>query len=187
VAVRGCGAECAFLESEIVMKQKRPKMHAGDIEIAIAHRYGWRRYFIVPNVHWGLNFWHELDMLVVSPVGWATEIEIKVSASDLKADKKKIHGHRSDRIRQLYFAVPEDLRAKAMELIPERAGLIIVKPDMAPYAYGKTEIVKTPKTNSGARKLNEKELQKLGKLAAMRIWSLKAVVYRQQREKVKLL
>lgn len=161
------------------------KMHAGDIEIAIAHRYGWRRYFIVPNVHWGLNFRHELDMLIVSPAGWATEIEIKVSVSDLKADQKKAHCHESNRIRLLYFAVPEHLQIKALELIPRRAGLIIVRPDTVPYAARKTEIIKSPKTNKAARKLNATELEKLGKLAAMRIWSLKKCIYQRQREKRK--
>ncbi len=163
-------------------RDRMTKMHAGDIEVAIAYRYGWRKNFIVPNVHWGLNFRHELDMLVVSAAGWATEIEIKVTVADLRADRKKAHGHLSNRIRLLYFAVPEALQQKALELIPERAGLIIVRPDLANYNYRKTEVVKTPKPNKTARKLNDKELLKLGKLAAMRIWSLKATRYQRQRD-----
>lgn len=168
-------------------------MHAGDIEIAIARRYGWREYFIVPNVRWGLGFRHELDMLVVSPSGYATEIEIKVTASDLKVDQKKRHGHRDylNRIRYLYFAVPESLQVKAMELIPERAGLIIVRPQLLFYdpvesLKPRTEIVKRAATDTSARKLDATELQKLGKLAAMRIWSLKEALYRAQRREVRI-
>jgi len=157
------------------------KLHAGDIEILVARHFSYRRNLIVPNVSWGLGFRHELDMLIVSPVGWATEIEIKVSLSDLKADTHKRHNHESPKLRQLYFAVPEKLEAHAMELIPERAGLIVIRDDPR-YRY-RVDIAKSPKINSMARKLTPAEITKLGHLAAMRIWSLKEVIYRLQRER----
>lgn len=157
-------------------------MHAGDIELALAYRYKWRQNLIVPNVYYGLHFPHELDLMVVTPSGWATEIEIKVSISDLKADQKKSHGHRSNRIKYLYFAVPEALQVPALELIPERAGLFIVRPDLELYEYRKTEIVKSPTTNKCARKVTTDERIKLNELATMRIWSLKEVIYRMQRQ-----
>lgn len=160
---------------------KRPKIHAGDIELALAHRYKWRQNLIVPNVYYGLNFRYELDLMIVTPSGWATEIEIKVSVADLKADRKKTHNHYSNRIKYLYFAVPEDLRAPALELIPERAGLFIVRPDLELYEYRKTEIIKSPITNKLARKITTSERIKLNELATMRIWSLKEVIYKLQR------
>ena len=43
------------------------------------------------------------------------------------------------------------------------------------------ELVKAPKINKNARKLNDKEMSKLYELAAMRIWSLKRVIYNLQR------
>ena len=161
---------------------KKPKMHAGDIELALAHRYKWRQNLIVPNVYYGLHFNHELDLMIVTSAGWATEIEIKVSVADLKADKKKTHDHYSNRIKYLYFAVPEELQAPALELIPERAGLFIIRPDLEPFEYRKTEIVKSPTTNKHARKITTDERIKLNELATMRIWSLKEVVYRLQRK-----
>jgi len=161
---------------------KKPKMHAGDIELALAYRYKWRQNLIVPNVYYGLGFRYELDLMIVTPAGWATEIEIKVSLSDLKADKKKKHNHFSNRIKYLYFAVPEKLRDQALELIPERAGLFIVRPDLQPNNFRKTEIIKTPFTNKSARKITNAERIKLNELATMRIWSLKKVIYDLQRE-----
>ena len=156
-------------------------MHAGDIELALAYHYNWRQNLIVPNIYYGLGFRYELDVLVVTPSGWATEIEIKVSVTDLKADQKKTHGHRSNKIKYLYFAVPEKLQAQALELIPERAGLFIIRPDLEPYEYRKTEIVKPPITNKSARKITTAERIKLSELATMRIWSLKKRVYELQR------
>ena len=158
-------------------------MHAGDIELALAYRYKWRQNLIVPNVYYGLHFSYELDLMVVTPSGWATEIEIKVSVSDLKADQKKIHGHHSNRIKSLYFAVPEKLQDVALTLIPVRAGLFIVRPDLEPYEYNKTEIVKTPITNKTARKITDAERCTLNELATMRIWSLKKHLYESQRRR----
>lgn len=160
---------------------KKPEMHAGDIELALAYHYNWRQNLIVPNVYWGLGFRYELDVMVVTPAGWATEIEIKVTVSDLKADQKKSHGHHSHKIKYLYFAVPEKLQAPALELIPERSGLFIVRPDLKPNDYRKTEIVKSPTINKHARKITADERIKLNELATMRIWSLKKHLYELQR------
>jgi hypothetical protein len=162
-------------------KKASPKLHAGDIEIIIAREFGYRRNLIVPNVFWGLGFRHELDILIVSPSGWAKEVEIKVSLSDLKADKKKGHNHNSQKIQQLYFAVPEKLENQAIELIPERAGLIVICYDDRRSRYY-CRFPKTAKINREARKLTPEEITKLGSLAAMRIWSLKECIYRLQRE-----
>ena len=60
-----------------------------------------RSHIVVPNVSYGLGFNHELDLLSIStPAHIGTEIEIKVSVSDLKRDAKKKHPHKDHRIRQ---------------------------------------------------------------------------------------
>ena len=155
-------------------------MHSGDIEVMLSRYFDCRVNTIVPNVSYGLHI-HEVDLLVVSHSGYATEIEIKTSLSDLKADLKKAHGHRSNKIKYLYFAVPLELRDKALELIPERAGLLVIMPNKYNNDWYVTNI-KAPIVNKQARKLTEKELIKLGSLAAMRIWSLKEIIYRHQRD-----
>jgi hypothetical protein len=166
-------------------------MHKGEMEVILARHLNPRINLIVPNVSWGLGI-HEVDLLVLSPSNYASEIEIKISLADLKADLKKEHGHYSNKIKKLYFAVPKELEEKALEIIPERAGLFVVDQGytkkgwryggkLEPYVYLK----RSPKLNPTARNLNDKEIKKLYELAAMRIWSLKETVYRLQKQKDK--
>lgn len=159
------------------------KIHAGDIEIAIARYLNPRINLIVPNVSWGLGT-YEKDMFLLTPSGYAWEIEIKVSKSDLIADKKKLHGHYSNKIKRLYFAIPDFLEKEALVHIPERAGLFVVI-DRGSYNYVK--LVRPAKINLGAEKLSDDEILKLHKLAAIRIWSLKEIIYRLQRGKKEML
>ena len=90
-------------------------------------------------------------MLVLSKAGYMSEIEIKISVSDFKADftgkpdkhemlikgkaPMKIEGREWVRnwelvkphcIKHFYFAVPVDLHAKIDPLLPDYAGLIVV-------------------------------------------------------------
>jgi len=137
-----------------------------DIEIAIANHFGHRQNIIVPNVSWGAGFNHECDILIIRPSGAAIEIEIKISAGDLKRDKDKQHQHNSRFIRQLFFAIPEFMR-KYIEHVPEKAGILIVKDS------GKVETVRPAKINKSFIKMNQNQVTKIAHLGTMRIWSLK--------------
>jgi hypothetical protein len=137
-----------------------------DIEIALANYLDYRINVIVPNISWGLRI-HEVDLLVLTPSNYVWEIEIKTSIADLKADLKKPHGHYSNKIKRLYFAVPYNLKEQALSLIPERAGLFIIEKN------SRVVLIKTPKLNITAKKLSEKDINHLYRLAAMRIWTLK--------------
>jgi hypothetical protein len=149
------------------------KLNCLDIEIAVTNAFGYRQNTIVPNVSYGLHI-HEVDLLIVSKNGYCTEVEIKTSISDLKADLKKKHQHKSSRIKYFYFAIPEGLQEKALPLIPERAGLIIVK--QGEYDSVRCDIIKSPIVNKEARALTQGELIKLGYLASLRIWNLKRII-----------
>jgi hypothetical protein len=156
-------------------------MHSGEIEVLVARYLGNTATIVVPNISWGLHI-HECDLLVLTSSGYAWEIEIKTSVADLKADQKKKHGHNSNKIKRLYFAVPIELQDKALELIPERAGLFVAGVGIKshrPYV----SLVRVPKLNPRARKLTPEEIKKLYELAVLRIWSLKEVIYRLQKEK----
>jgi hypothetical protein len=155
-------------------------MHSGHIEIAVAELFNFRLNIIVPNVYWGLGLKHECDMIVVSPAGFATEIEIKISRSDFKADFKKNNekygsgdlkgwGHYSSKIKKFYYAVPHDLNIE--DLLPPRTGLIKV------YNFHRAKIIYPAKVNHEARRLNKDEIDKLLHLGCMRIWSLKQSLY----------
>ena len=146
-----------------------------DIEVAVAKHLNYRQHLIVPNVFWGMGFNHELDLAVITKARYLWEVEIKVSKSDLKADLLKRHQHFNILISRLYFAIPEAL-LDFMELIPERAGIFVVS--AAPPLYKNwpkisVKEVRKAKINKSAKPLNEKQMQKMYHLAAMRIWRLK--------------
>lgn len=139
-----------------------------DIEIAIARQFDFRRNLIVPNVSYGLNFRHELDVAVVTKEGYVTEFEIKTSAQDLKRDLLKQHGHRSDKIRRQFVAVPKFLAELAVVTFPESWGVLSLGDDK-----WNLETLRHPRINKTARPLRNDEMTHLYELAAMRTWTLK--------------
>jgi hypothetical protein len=145
-----------------------------EIEEAVARLFGIRQHIIVPNASWGLGL-HECDLLIVRPSGYAIEVEIKTSKADLKQDAKKSHGHYSEKIKQLYFAVPKDLYDAACEYAPFDAGIITVAASDPEWRLGKlfAHIERESPIRKNARPLNEKEILKAATLGAMRVWSLK--------------
>jgi len=143
------------------------KITAIEIESAVARFYGIRETIMVPNVSWGL-LEHEADMVIVKASRWADEIEIKCSASDIKADLRKNNGKghiRSPMIRKLWFAVPAELSDNPN--IPLFAGILKITERRS------VEVMRPAEINPNARKLTEKEMYKLMRLGCMRIWSLK--------------
>lgn len=143
-----------------------------DIEIAIAGRFSPRQNVIVPNLSWGLGLRHEIDVAVVSPKSrYLREIEIKTSKSDLVRDKEKRHGHRSNLVRELFFAVPEALREVALTETPPHSGVMVVSEDE--FGDRWTTLIRAAKVNKEAKPLSEPQMCHLYHLAAMRIWTLK--------------
>lgn len=103
----------------------KPRLTARHIEIAVAKHFGYRVNLIVPNVSWGWGLRHEADMLVLRPSGLCDEVEIKTTASDIRADLKKSFGHwESRRIARVWFAVPHTLADNPD--IPAAAGVLSV-------------------------------------------------------------
>ena len=145
-------------------------MTSSFVEIAVARHFNYRMNLIIPNVYWGLGLSYEVDLLIVSPSGYATEVEIKVSKSDIKADLSKRHTHNSKLIKRFYFAVPESLAD--CEYLPKDAGLVTVTD------FGVCKILRPPRVNKEARRLSEGQLHILRGLAAMRIWDLKESIAR---------
>ncbi len=157
------------------MKKPRPKTL--DMEIAVSTYFNIRQNLIVPNVSWGM-FAYEVDLCILSPAGYATEVEIKVSRSDLIKDKEKPHGHRSTKIKYLYFAIPEHMR-KDIEHVPERAGVLIVKYSEPRKLYGVDYPGGFYCSKERDAQIHTKykwadyERDGLMRLGAMRIWGLK--------------
>jgi hypothetical protein len=140
-----------------------------EIEIYLSNYFNCRQNIIVPNIGNGLNI-HECDLLIIRKSGYATEIEIKTSVQDIKADLKKSHKHQSNKIREFYFAIPKELE-HAIEFIPKHAGIITIEKHSAQQLT--INMLRGAKLNTEARKLTSEEICKVGHLAAMRIWNLK--------------
>ena len=140
------------------------KIKTLDMEIAVSKYLNYRKNLVIPNVSWGM-FMYELDLFMLTPSGYGTEVEIKVSKADLIKDKSKSHGHRNSMIKYLYFAIPWYLK-KDIEHIPARAGILIVLDTGRCYKLRNAEC-------NNCYKFTDKQRNKLLELMAMRIWRLK--------------
>ncbi len=140
----------------------------------------WRRNFVaLPNSN-SFTSW-EADLLVCSNAGYLTEIEIKVTRQDWRNDKKKDkfkwlaqEGRKAygwGFIKQFYYAVPMELAIVWGEIgIPAWAGVIGINPVVPGQKYSNALCVK-PAEQFTTPKLNDKQLIKLARLAACRIWT----------------
>jgi len=148
------------------------KFTTPEMELALSKHFNIRRNIIVPNVSYAL-FNHETDLLVLTNAGYATEIEIKVSAWDLKKDKKKRHKHNSKLIHKLFFAIPYYLK-NYIEDIPSKAGILLVHPPYRKRYY--IECLRGPELNKSPKWTAEQRYE-LVRLSTMRVWFLKEKIY----------
>lgn len=164
-----------------------------EMEIAVMAHLNPRQNIVVPNVTGaGVNFGnvdylHECDVLSLSKTGYATEVEIKVSKSDLKKDLQKQHAHDNRFIKYLYFAVPRNLVATAIELLPENIGILCV--ERRPFWNGKVaenpsvEVIRGAIPRKDARKWNEAQRNQLMRLGVLRILGLKRKIRELEKTK----
>jgi len=161
-----------------LMVGNTPKITTPEMEVALSTFLDYRVNLIVPNVYWGMNI-HECDLLVVSKAGYLTEIEIKVTRADLRADAKKWHGHESRKIKRLFFALPDYLE-HCLDMVPERAGIILVRPNTdlseAWVSPPRCREIRPAKRNPAASKISDADRYKIARLGALRIWGLKRAV-----------
>jgi len=156
-----------------------------EMEIALMKFFDTSKNLIVPNVSWGLGL-NECDLLILNKSGYATEIEIKVSKADLIRDRQKKHEHNRANVlvKDFYFAVPYDLIADALSVMPKRAGLYGVKKYYDPsdkHQYYDIRMIDKAKSNIGARAWSDKNRCKLAYLGALRILKLKQKALRLEK------
>jgi len=104
-----------------------------EIEVAIMREFDFRQNLIVPNISNQMGIVaFETDVLVLTKSNYAYGFEIKVSKSDLKADFKKPQHIKFNEMRNgktglerfygklkhFSYAVPEQIKECALELIP---------------------------------------------------------------------
>jgi len=148
------------------------------MEIELMSGLNFIQKVIIPNVKYGICYnnkeLHECDLLVLSKSKYATEIEIKISKSDFKADFKKKHKHDHILIKNFYYAVPEELEEFAVDMIENNnpdAGLYVVKKSNWNGGYFLSEVKKPSKQN--CIKWPDELYYKLLRLGSLRIYNLK--------------
>lgn len=162
------------------MANGEPNMNAMDIERAMAHHIGIRTHVIVPNVSWAM-FDYELDLCSLDIHSmYATEVEIKISKSDLKADLKKPHHHHNPWMHYLYFAMPESMQ-DCIDLVPEHAGIYLVKES---NKWGEPEVLKAKQAvvNKEAKKWDDHKAFELARLASLRYWNTRGYLETAKKE-----
>lgn len=149
-----------------------PKPHAGQIELAVVALLNYRRFVIVPNVSWGLGLNYEADLLALDPQNRFTEIEIKTTPGDLRADFKKSRYHDASWVSRLCYAVPEDLVADVQAVVKPGVGIIAVS--ACSHGIGwKARWIRQARHNALCREPSDAVIKKFMSLGCMRIWSLK--------------
>lgn len=166
------------------------KMTTLEIELALMSSLNYRANYVVPNVT-DMSFLtkFETDMLCVTKSGYATAIEIKVSAQDLKKDLNKDHIRNLNKtfvfntptmmyyyenLKYFYYCVPDFLQSQAEKQIPKFAGLIVAKKYKNSYYPDRIflEYVKPAKVLIG-KKWSQDMIMALLRLGTMRIFNLK--------------
>lgn len=157
-------------------------MKAGYIEERVATWFNPRKNVIVPNVSWGWGLNYEADLVVLYPSGWAVEIEIKCSKSDLKADAKKMKWYAWNPLRgkvfqRFFYAIPDTLATpEIIAGLPEEAGVLTVSEN------GIVSQLRPAKKNLNAVKVSDERRLKLLHLGVMRVWDLKEVLQKYVQE-----
>lgn len=146
-------------------------MNCSDIEILVCEYFGVRSNLIIPNVYvaYGTSEDHECDLLIINKSNYASEVEIKVSVSDFRNDFNKKHGHISEILKFLYYAMPEKVYEVVKSEIPYNAGCFVAyESENGNYL----RLVKHPKSKK-ARKLFLEELVKFSRLGVIKLWKSK--------------
>lgn len=149
------------------------------IEIALYDHFRFLQNDVITNIFIDY-FRHECDLIVIRNKSlYALEVEIKMSVSDLKAERKKQRYIRygvdcyhdsdvgmSQMFKEKWFAMPEKMKQKGLELIPDYAGLLIIN------EHGGVKIArKAKKLNS--QPLTQGQRTDLLRLGVMKCYKLK--------------
>jgi len=156
-------------------------MKTTQLEVALSGYLDFRRNLIVPNVTYiksVLEF--EVDLLCVTNAGYASGYELKVSRSDLRADFKKSrhkaggHWNPYRSLKHFYYVVRREDEDIALDLVPEKFGVITFHTydSHGVNLIGFNHVRKASLLSN--YKWTTEQMLALGKLAAMRIPSLKA-------------
>jgi hypothetical protein len=161
------------------MAEKWTEQRMQDALTRRGNLFDFTRYSVVPNVSYAVLSNGEADLLCLSGSGVFHEVEIKVSKSDLIADKKKRRGHENRLVAYTWFAVPVELESVALQHVPERFGIVVVEHWPNPHGYAwmagrtQTRVVRKARkwTQPGSRKPSDTEVIRFLRTGVIRMWS----------------
>lgn len=157
------------------------KLTVNEIQLALHNSGIWnkRQDIFVPNLSWGLLN-HEADLVIMTKSGYLTEVEIKRSWADFKADFKKEHAHKDERVYYFHYCVPESIKDRVVEFLNERCEN--KRPSVLYYSEtGSISSVSGGWSHTGGRRLFLEEQLTVARLGCMRIWNLKEKLLKQKR------
>jgi hypothetical protein len=130
----------------------------------------WQQLMLIPNCSTAPVWW-EADLLAVSRAGYCTEVEIKCTLSDWKADQKKGKHGNEDLIKRFYYAGPLELMKRFEEVWTRPgSGIIGIDHHEGDHRWPRVQILRQPLMQK-ARKLTTDELIKMGRTAMIRYWT----------------
>jgi len=148
-------------------------MKSSHVKASVACYFRYKRQFPLISFERPIKHFFKPDILIITKSRKIIEIEVKVSLSDLKNDIKKSIWHRRERLPdlypmpyQFYYAVPEKLKIKALEVIngwnkenkvSGKAGLLIVQ-DKKKIGWDDVYVAKKAIGNNKSKKVSIKDL-----------------------------
>lgn len=178
------------------------KVTVAEIQSALALRcplFNIRQDIMIPNLSWGLLN-HEADFVCINKSHYLTEVEIKRSLQDLRADFKKKEFHHDERVYKFFFCLPVSIKDKAEAVFNEPENLEKLR-DLYHTSYPKPAIIWYDEdcnldyqhqgggwSYTGGRKLFLEEIVTVTRLLSLRYWPIldKNNFYQKQYENQKL-
>lgn len=161
------------LKTELSVQQIQLGLRNSDL-------FNQRSDIIVPNLSWSI-LPYEADLIGISRSGQVTEVEIKRSLADLRADYKKGHRHDASCVTYFFYCVPEKLVEKAKIVILEneqkRCVVPISEKDCPALLYynEKGQIFHTDFGKAkryGYHQTSSDDRENAGRMASLRYWDL---------------
>lgn len=164
------------------MSSLKTSLSVQQIQLALRNSdlFNQRSDIIVPNLSWSV-LPYEADLIGISRSGQITEVEIKRSIADLRADYRKGHRHDAGCVTYFYYCVPEKLAEKAEKVILEceqKRYMVPISEKDCPALLLYNEKGKILHTGFGRAKrtgyheTSPSDRENAGRMASLRYWNL---------------
>lgn len=142
---------------------------------AVARHFDWSRNKVFANcIIWR---W-ELDIAIVTPALFLTEVEIKLNRPDWLADEKKDKFHcprliqlRENHVANFYYAVPENIAENIPDFVASETGILVIKDVEKLNRYGVSHYIQVlRKAKKKNVRITDKHFIRLMNLSYSKYW-----------------